>query len=323
MRRALALMIGALLLLPVSSFSDSITELVVFGDSLSDTGNIYTATFGLYPAPPSYTAGMFTDGPDSTPSTTGPLGVWDEQLARMMGVPSPEPFLAGGGGTNYAFGGALTGDDPSCIPCSLIPDVGDQVDAYLATHPGRLPSSSLYSLWAGSNDLLQGVSPQTAVANLTGDIGRLYKHGARNFIWPDLPPLGDTPSGLASGESTTLNLLSEQYKADWLTAIGLLHATDPGIDIVGVNAFGLFESILADPSAYGFTNVTTPAQGLNVNPDTYLFWDDLHPTTEGHYWVANLAYHDLNTPELPTATLLGTALLVGACVVQRRRGVIC
>lgn len=323
-KRAFALVIGILLLLPVSLWAEPISQLVVFGDSLSDTGNISTLGLGLYPAAPSYTAGEFTDGPDSAPSTTGPVGVWDQQLAKMMNLPFPAPFLAGGGGTNYAFGGALTGNDPSCLSCNLIPNVGDQVSVYVATHLGRLPSSTLFTVWAGANDILHGLSPQSAVANLTGDINTLYQDGARNFLWLNMPPLGDTPHGLGSGDSAGLNALSQEYNADWLQAIATLDAQDPGIDITGVNTYALVEAMIADPSAYGFTNVTTPAQGQNVNPNDYLFWDSLHPTTEGHYWVASLAYQNLDPPgnvdaPEPTTTLLLSTGLLGILLVLKRR----
>jgi phospholipase/lecithinase/hemolysin len=319
MRRILfALTVASLLIFPLSSFADSFAQLVVFGDSLSDTGNLYIATGGSQPAPPQYSGGLFTDGPGSVPSISSPVGVWVQQLAGMLGLASPAPVLAGGGGTDYAFGGALTGFDPS-YPSGLgVPWVGDQVDLYLANSKGRAPSSALYTFWAGANDIFNTVSPQTAVANLTASINALYGDGARNFLWLDMPPLGSTPDGLASGESAALNLLSESYNADLLAAIGSLDAHDPGIDIVGVNVYGLVESMLSNPSAYGFTNVNTPAQGLSVNPNNYLFWDGVHPTTEGHFWVASLADSDLTTPEPPSVVLIGIGLLVGAFVVRRR-----
>jgi phospholipase/lecithinase/hemolysin len=280
MRRVFTLAVASLLILPLSSFANSITQLVVFGDSLSDTGNLYIATGGADPAAPGYSGGLFTDGPGSVPSTSTPVGVWVQQLAGMLGVASPAPVLAGGGGTDYAF-------------------------------------------WAGANDIFNGVSPQTAVSNLTASINTLYGDGARDFLWLNMPPLGDTPDGFALGssESAALNLLSESFNADWTAAINSLDSHDPGIDVVGVNVYGLVESMLSNPSAYGFTNVDTPAQGLSVNPNTYLFWDGVHPTTEGHFWVANLADHDLTTtPESSTFSLFGIGLLAGAFILRGRYG---
>lgn len=311
MKRAIALAIGILLILPVSLLADSITQLVVFGDSLSDTGNLYIATKGAQPPSPEYSDGLFTDGPGSVPSTMSPVGVWDQQLAGMLGVASPAPALAGGGGTDYAFGGALTGSDPKFASGTGVPYVGDQVTLYLAAHPTGIPSNALYAFWAGANDIFNGVSPQTAVSNLAANINTLYSDGAHDFLWLNMPPLGSTPDGLALGAagSAGLNAVSEEYNTDWLAALGLINSHDPGIDLVGVDVYGLVESMITHPSAYGFTNVNTPAQGLSVDPNSYLFWDGVHPTTEGHFQVANLAYHDL-TPEPPSFLLLGSGLLV-------------
>jgi len=277
---AFALAFGVVLALPTSLSAGTMSPLVVFGDSLSDTGNLYIALGGMppSPSPPLYTKGLFTDGPNSSPSTSSPLGIWVQQLAGKMGVTSPAPYLAGTGGTDYAFGGALTGHDSN--PAG-VPYVTDQLNTYLAGHTGGVPSTALYTFWAGANDIFQGMSPATAVTNLTANINTLYADGGRHFLWLDMPPLGDTPDGRASGDSAGLNLVSEEFNADWLAAIGMLDAEDPGINIVGVNVYALVESMLADPSAYGFVNVTTPAQGLSVDPNTYLFWDGVHPTTEG------------------------------------------
>src|SRR5580658_1279086 len=87
-------------------------EFVVFGDSLSDNGNLYVGTTLLgdpTPDPPLYATGEYTDGTNSVPATTGPLGLWIEQLAQKMNLPVPQPFAKGTGGTNYAVAGALTG----------------------------------------------------------------------------------------------------------------------------------------------------------------------------------------------------------------------
>src|SRR5579885_579018 len=61
----------------------------------------------------------------------------------------------------------------------------------------------------------------------------------------------------------------QAYNADCLAAIASLDDHHPGINIVGVNVYSLVESMLADPSAYGFTNINMPAQGKNVNPNDY------------------------------------------------------
>ncbi len=69
---------ASLVLLAAPLFAQQLpfNQLVVFGDSLSDNGNLYAATkaFGLpTPGPPMYATGEYTDGANSVPSTTAPL----------------------------------------------------------------------------------------------------------------------------------------------------------------------------------------------------------------------------------------------------------
>jgi phospholipase/lecithinase/hemolysin len=62
-----------------------------------------------------------------------------------------------------------------------------------------------------------------------------------------------------------------------------------------MDVFSLFESVIADPSQYGFTNATEISPNYSVpdnfdNTEGYVFWDDIHPTTETHKVVANQVY---------------------------------
>jgi phospholipase/lecithinase/hemolysin len=282
--------------------ASTISEFIVFGDSLSDNGNAYIGTGGAIPAPPAYTTGRFTDGPDSVPSTQI-QGVWVEQLAAMMGVPVPQPFLLGG--TNYAVGGSDTG-----FGTAPSPGMEAEVATFLSSSSKPVPSSALYILWGGSGDLLGATTPAdvlaaepTAIANLTGEIDTLAAAGARDFLWLDLPPLGQIPRHLDSPLHNAEQTASAQFRTDWLSAIATLETANPQIKITGLDVFSLYNQIAADPAAFGLTNVTGSAQGQDVNPNDYLFWDDEHPTTVGHGILAKAAYAEL-VPEPATAWLL-------------------
>src|SRR3954452_5215953 len=191
-------LIGALLLGSslTPAFGASIDQIVAFGDSLSDTGNVDIATFGQFPGD-NYASGRFTNGPNTTPATSGPVGLWVDQLAGRLGVADPQPFLGLSGGSNYAFASATTGSNG-------LYNITDQVNTYVLTHPTGASSTALYTIWGGSNDIFSGTSTGKAAADaLSTNIQTLAAAGGKNFLWLDIVPLGNTPRG--SADAAALN----------------------------------------------------------------------------------------------------------------------
>jgi hypothetical protein len=67
-----------------------------------------------------------------------------------------------------------------------------------------------------------------------------------------------------------------------------------------IDIFSAFHDVVADPGAFGFSNVTDPCfDGTTVSgdPDEYLFWDGVHPTTKGHRVLAGVVFEELVTRE--------------------------
>ncbi len=270
-----------------SAVAGPFSQLFVFGDSLSDVGNISQATFGSNPGEYYYN-GRFSNGP-----------VYAELLASGLGLPPLTHSKSGG--NNFAHGGAKTSGTP--FPYSIfIRDVDDQV--------GDLPSSpmvdenALFVVFAGANDLLDGQTNMSIPVNrLATDIGRLIARGARQFLVANLPLLGYTPR--FNGNPTNLstyNARSEQFNATLDAKLDELEEDNSAITLFRFDVAGLFNQALSDPAAFGLTNVMDPAApGLQpgdssystsqiaANPNEYMFWDDLHPTTAVHAILANYA----------------------------------
>ena len=72
--------------------------------------------------------------------------------------------------------------------------------------------------------------------------------------------------------------------------------TGLGLHITRLDLFEFINSVVNDPSAYGLLNVTDsclmPAVQVGAicdHPNSYLFWDGIHPTRAAHLLIANEA----------------------------------
>jgi len=240
-----------------------ITGIVAFGDSLSDVGNTYLAA-GIPPSPPYY-QGHYSNGP-----------IWLEYLANSLGVPAPTASLAGG--TDYAWGGAETG---SGLSYEGTPNIGSQISTYLASNTPL--STQLITIWGGANDFLNGgvTNPAVPVANLISEITTLAAAGGKQFLVPNLPLLGDLPATntLPQANRDALNFLTLTFDSMLYSQLNQLQGK-LGITMHQVDIDSVFQNIIANPGAYGLTNVTDSAiADGNLSGQGYLFWDTVHPTT--------------------------------------------
>jgi phospholipase/lecithinase/hemolysin len=208
------------------------------------------------------------------------------------------------GGTNYAYGYSNTFDGTTVFnftgtPFTIIVDnVGMQITEYMETHP-KIDGHTLFVVWGGANNLTEAVGTPNAAQQIidgaiaqTKNIQRLINAGATQFLIPNLPDVGSVPRFNSSPtESAAFNQASVLYNATLDTGVSLLPIVNftRHVTIQKFDVYSLLKNIIADPASSGLLNVTDSSQSQYVDPDLYLFWDDLHPTTRGHNLLGQAA----------------------------------
>lgn len=322
------------------------TELISFGDSLSDVGNVAGITKpGVAPLVNGYY--QQTHFSDNV--------IWNETLAAYWGLPARTPGRTAWGpmpaalsGNTWAWGGSESSANsvsPSWVDYP-IPGLLQETSSYLANFTPN--TTTLYSIWSGADNLLVGNSPspaaaQAAVSTVKTAMMDLEHAGARHLLVFNMPKIGDTPYAQDNGPAyiAAANVYSTSYDTAMNTAIAELRA-DPTFHakIYYVDVYTPLEQVVTAVKTTGtytpnffvpgapvtITNVTDKAltyfQTNGTYPDGYFFWDIVHPTTQGHALVAGLALQAINTvPEVDPAGLGSILALVTGVLgmLERRR----
>ena len=304
------------LMLPLSAEASSFTGLNIFGDSLVDTGNVFDLI--SFPPSPPYFDGRFANNT-----------IWIDTLADNLNL---NPILfsqlettVATQGINFGFGGATTGF--THMASDLLPGLQQQINSFKnLTAIAPVDANALNIIWAGSNDYFKAFAnpdsltisltelPEQATKNLSGAVESLYEVGARNFLVVNLGNLGVTPfakrlDNLLPGTSTQLNNLTGVHNSLLEQKLNNLKTSLPGIELTILDVNSLLKDMIAEPSQFGFSTINDSCllnaqfllsfsfDGVCNNPDEFLFWDDVHPTSAAHQLVAQLALDTLEQKE--------------------------
>tara|TARA_B100001113_G_C21116284_1_gene625485 strand:- start:679 stop:3201 length:2523 start_codon:yes stop_codon:yes gene_type:complete len=285
-----------------NSYLDQIPNLIVFGDSLSDMGNAKNSILNVPDVPP-YWDNRFSNGK-----------VWIDYVSEYYGV-STSIGSGSQAGDNRAFGGSQTGQGYSYF---VLPNVGTQINNYLADVQANIPSDNIVSLWAGGNDFLYGTAnSDTIIANVESHIRQLVGAGANELIIPNLPPLEKTPEGLSRTQNQQNEMSSEiiSYNSKLLNLITDLE-NELGVKIHHIDAWTAFNDVVQNKESLGFSNVQDAAcsdssgiiisiflpicddsSSLVSNVDEYLFFDKAHPTRVMHKFISQFVIETIGIPD--------------------------
>ena len=281
--RSTCLLLAALALAFSSAFAaegggTAFSKLVVFGDSLNNTGNLFRLTNGNFPNAPDYVNGRQTNGPVWVEYLADDLGLANRVINRaVVGALTKPIFLLA---ANEITGNVWS----DTFPRLEHTDVFSQVTHYARDCHGRADPEALYILEGGGNDISRVANPSVIVSNLLDSFLALEKIGAKHILVVNLPDFGKVPAVTLGmpGSAAAFSALSAQLNQALAGAVA--SATGHGVRVTFADLYGFMNKVVLDPGDFGLIEVQLPwlLAGGTADPDTWLFWDLLHPTTRGH-----------------------------------------
>ena len=224
-------------------------DLIFFGDSLSDSGNLYYRTFGFIPKSPPYFAGRFSNGP-----------TWAESVAdhyKAQNQMESDNFAVGS--ASAVFHNPVKGYLPYTLTMAVY--------NYLVRYAWYDKTHTLFTIWIGANDYMKGADDvddaTTAVVNAIGDnIETLIGREGKYFLLMNLPDISKTPLGKTSDKAANLSALSEAHNRKLAIKVAELQKKYPETIIRIYDIYSDFEVLTKDPDVYNkkyninLTNIT-------------------------------------------------------------------
>lgn len=222
------------------SFAEPPKQLIFFGDSLTDNGNLYRTLFKILPKSPPYFEGHFTNGP-----------AWSDEVAEHFGKKNATRYL------NYAVGGATTilrSPFQGFLPWEL----KDEVNKYLIENLLINKSNNLFVIWMGANDYLSGqpnVDKATTdvISKTVFNIHYLIKWGAKHFLILNLPDLSRVPFSATVNYRENLHQLTLAHNKKLALAVEELKKNS-NLTIVYYDIYSVFDDMLNQPAKYKIKN---------------------------------------------------------------------
>lgn len=264
------------------------SELIVFGDSLSDTGNLASATIN-FPWP--YYDNRVSDGLLAVDVLASAYGLLAEPSLHLV---------SSSGGGNFAVDGAnASGIDAQ--------DLQIQLQSHLGRHAGQIVKDALYVVMVGGNDIREARNNDSevaahsivdgAVAEINTTLSILLQLGATKILVVNAPDIGRIPETLQkSQQDPGIKARSTALANRFNTRLGPIIRSlrsQYGAAIVEFDLFTHFNQILDNSRTYDFTNNDEGCFDPNNYSfhsdclygqefDRFVFFDSLHPTAKTH-----------------------------------------
>ncbi|VEP12346.1 Phospholipase/lecithinase/hemolysin (fragment) [Hyella patelloides LEGE 07179] len=265
-------------------------QLYVFGDSISDTGNLYNLTGGGHPSDADFNGSKrFSNG-----------DIWVDHFADELDI-TIDPFTENTGindSLNFAIGGANS-DRSHFSNWHLPPELQrfgleEQIDAFedLANNQSSQETfdDDLFSISIGANDyysLIGQDDPNTRKVetnfpknwvgkrekvievvdtNIKDAIDEIIDAGGKNIVLFNLPDLNETPLGDSLGRQNQghLKSLTNMHNRSLSRLVKRTERANPDVNIIEVDLNEFVDDIMDNPNEFGFTNVTDNFSGGDI-----------------------------------------------------------
>jgi phospholipase/lecithinase/hemolysin len=273
----------------------TLNKIVVFGDSLSDNGNLYEYMKHQFPSSPPYFQGRMSNGP-----------VWAELLAASYFPNDPQAHFF-----DYAYGGASVEDVHDEEPMFTL---RSEIDSYFLANDNVADDRALYMLWVGANNYLalpddMEQSVQIVTDGIERSLQRLAEKGAQHILVLNMPDLGRIPLAREFDAVSQMTQLSKMHNKQLLKTLDSLKARYPSVQWLHFDVEGSLNEMLDYPAKSGFSNVndscldstqpdpslksalqiaaTVESNASEARCDGYLFFDLVHPSGFAHQVLAN------------------------------------
>jgi outer membrane lipase/esterase len=252
---------------------------VVFGDSLSDTDNVYKLTNGTWPIVPPYYQGRFSNDLN-----------WVDRL-KVSNV------------KNYAYGGATTDNvvvqgytKSDTVP---VPGVRQQIEIYInSTREQTIDfAHTLYIVSAGGNDFVfsKVPNPFAVVNGLSNAVNDLIAFGAKHILVFNQPPAQVFPYTHALGLDFVFKALTFLFNSILSLRLEIIQKSNSQVSLQVFDLYSIIKRIIDNESGQ-FTNTVDQCwdtvNGTSVvmhclDPSKYVFIDKFHFTSSVHKMIAD------------------------------------
>ena len=255
------------------------SELIAFGDSLSDAGNL-----GVHEPP--YHDGRFSNGPS-----------WIDRLADRFGIERPKASKFGG--MNFAWAAATTRDELQFFDQTYIPGLDAQITEYLAD--GSPQDGQLFSVWVGTNDFWERFeqNPELSANWVATGVDRLLGAGVQDLLVLNLSVYhGEMlPDTVPRYNAAPL----PKFNSTLAAQLNGLREKHPSATIYEFDYASFLDTIVSDPALFNLTEPLAPAcadcgiggtAGVDIapNPEEFYFWDEIHISRKGNQLIADEVY---------------------------------